>query len=255
MKIVAYPNMHIPEDFRDHHLPEIQDRGFDTVLFPICEQAWQFNLGNVESMREFAESAGLQTWAAPWGLCGLFAGECISTYSLHRDDSCSAFDLWRADIIAAGFTTIFLDEPRPDCDTQNLVEWYANQRDSTPYGVLLVTTIADDTFCDLSDEQIRDLPVDNVGLSCYHWTRSTNRIIRRTLEWTERLTSLRPKDHHVWIQGFDLEAGAEWVPTLTKNLARTMGVRDFGHWAFRGTRAVATKTAINWRQVWDDMAF
>ena len=252
MKVISYPNMHIPEDFEDIHLPEIQDREFDTILFPICEQSWQFNLHNIESMRIIAENAGLDTWAAPWGLCGLFAGECLSTY---RDRECHALELWKSDIVAAGFSTIFLDEPRPDCDMDGLVEWYEIQRRSTPDSIRLTTTLADDTFCDLSDEQIRDLPVDSVGLSCYHWTRSTDRIIRRTLGWTERLTSLRPNDNHVWIQGFGLEAGAEWVPMLTKNLARTMGVRDFGHWAFRGTRAVATKSAVNWRRVWDDMLF
>jgi hypothetical protein len=252
MKIISYPNRHDPEDFERYHLPEILQREFDTILFPICEQDWQFNLHNFKEMREIAERAGLDTWAGPWGLCGLFAGEAISTYKID-DEGCRVFELWKHDIIAAGFRTIFLDEPSGDCDPDGLFHWYSRQRQLTMPEIKLVTTLADDVFCEMTDEHIRNLPVDSVGLSCYHWTRSTERVIRHTLEWTERLITLRPDDHHVWIQGFDLEAGAEWVPVLTKNLARTMGVRDFGHWAFRATRSVATKTPTNWRQVWDDM--
>lgn len=253
MKIISYPNMHVPEDFKQCHLIEILERGFDTILFPICEQTWQFNMHNVQEMREIAEREGLDTWAGPWGLCNIFAGECISTYS-NDPEGCHIFELWKADVISAGFRTIFLDEPRPDCSADELFDWYTEQRRTVMPGIKVVTTLPDDVFTEFSDDQIRDLPVDNVGLSCYHWTRSTDRVIERTLNWTERLVSLRPDDNHVWIQGFDLEAGAEWIPMLTKNLARTMGVTNFGHWSFRATRSVATKTAANWRQVWDDMS-
>lgn len=253
MKIISYPNYHDPEDFARYHLAEILDREFDTILFPICEQTWQYNLHTITEMRVMAESAGLDTWAGPWGLCALFAGEAISTYSVD-EEGCSVYELWKQDIIASGFRTIFLDEPRPDCSADTLFDWYARQRQSTMSEIKLTTSLADDVFCDLSDEQIRTLPVDNVGLSCYHWTRNAGKIIQRTISWTDRLISLRPNDSHVWIQGFDLEDGAEWIPILTKNLARTVGITDFGHWAFRATRSVSTKTPTNWRRVWDDMA-
>jgi hypothetical protein len=252
MKIISYPERHDPEDFADHHLPEILERGFDTILFPICEQTWQYNLSNIKEMREIAEAAGLDTWAGPWALAGIFGGEAISTLRPGREGNVF-FELWKADVIAAGFRTIFLDEPNVDCDPDVMYEWYQIQRLTTMPEVRLVTTLADDMFDAFSDEQIRTLPVDSVGLSCYHWTKDVSKITRRTLMWTGRLARLRPRDNHVWIQGFDIEAGCEWIPVMVKQLARTMGITNFGHWSFRASRCVATKTPPNWREVWDTM--
>jgi hypothetical protein len=252
MKIISYPERHDPEDFVDHHLPEIIDRGFDTILFPICEQTWQFNLSNIKEMREQAEKAGLDTWAGPWALCGIFAGEAVSTFR-PGDAGDEVLELWKSDVLAAGFRTIFFDEPNIDCDPDTLYSWYVRQREITPADIRLVTTISDDMFDALDDEQIRSLPVDSVGVSMYHWTKDISKITRRTLMWAARLIRLRPRDNHVWIQGFDIEAGAEWIPVMTKHLARTMGVTNFGHWSFRASRGVATKTPPRWREVWDSM--
>lgn len=250
MKTIAYPGYHDPEDFKQYHLPEMRDRNFDTILFPVCEQTWQFNLANVREMREIAEDAGLDTWAGPWGMCNMFGGEAISTY--HPDaDGDVFFELWKSDIIGAGFRTVFLDEPR--LETNKLVEWYDRQRMTTMPEVRLTTSLDDVTFDDMSDDQLRSLPVDSLGISCYHWTADAGKIMDRTVRWTERLLRLRPRDSHVWIQGFDLPEGAEWVPILTKSLARASGVTDFAHWSFRGTRGTAEKTAANWRKVWDNM--
>ena len=255
MKIIAYPERHDPEDFQRYHLPEILERGFDTILFPICEQTWQFNLHNIKEMREIAEKAGLDTWAGPWALCGIFAGEALSTFRPNDAGADEVLELWKADVIAAGFRTIFLDEPNIDCDPDTLYAWYRRQRTITMPEIRLVTTLDDEMFDSLSDEQIRTLPVDSIGVSVYHWTKDITKITRRTLMWTSRLRRLRPNDSHVWIQGFDLEAGAEWIPVMTKQLARTMGVTNFGHWSFRASRCVATKTPPNWREVWDSMYY
>jgi hypothetical protein len=251
MKVIAYPAHNDPDDFRRHHLPEMVDRNFDTVLFPISEQTWQYNLANITEMRETAERKGLDTWAGPWGLCGMFGGEAISTYRPGTPEADLFFELWKADIIASGFRTVFLDEPRLDCDPGVLFAWYVRQRETVMPEITLTTSLADDTFAEMDDEQIKDLPVDSVGLSCYHWTTDVVKVVTRTLEWTNRLVTLRPHDNHVWVQGFDLPQGATWIPELVNALAVGVGVRDFGFWSFRGTRCVSVKTAADWEQVWD----
>ena len=250
MKLVSYANYGDPDDFLHHHLPEILERNFDTVLFAVCEQTWQYNLNGVKEMRQHAESAGLDTWVGPWGLCNMFGGEAVSTYKCD-DEGALFLELWKQDVANIGFKTIFLDEPRIDCDPDVVFEWFERQRMTTMPEIKLTTTLSDDLYDDMTDEHIQELPVDSLGISCYHWTHDVGKIVERTTRWTRRLVNLRPRDNHVWVQNFDLPAGTEWVPVLTKALARLEGVTDFAHWSFRGSRSVSAKACVNWKQVWD----
>ena len=253
MKTIAYPGYHDPDDFEHIHLPEISERSFDTILFPVCEQTWQFNLDNVRQMRDVAEDAGYDTWAGPWGLCNMFGGEAISTYKADSPDAEVYLELWKNDLINIGFKTVFMDEPQVDCDPDNLVRWFERQRLTTMPEIKLFTSLETSMFDDMSDDHIRNLPVDSLGLSCYHWRPSASKIMEDTNRWIDRLVTLRPRDNHVWIQGFGLPDGDEWVPVLTQSLAQSAGARDFAHWSFRGTRGTADKTCVNWRRVWDNM--
>jgi hypothetical protein len=251
MKLIAYAGYQDPYDFKNYHLPEMQDRGFDAILFGVSESQWRYNLDNIREMREHAETSGMDIWAGPWGLSGMFAGEAVSSFTPDTDGQV-AFELWKQDMTRkAGFGTIFLDEPKIDGDPDTLWRWFDQQRWTTNNGIKIATSLPDDTFRSMTDEQLRTLPVDSLGLSCYHWTDSKIKVIQRSSDWVDRLKRLRPNDCHVWVQLFDLPEDREWIPSTVKAVAELNGVNDHAYWSFRASNNVSSKSAFNWREVWD----
>ena len=103
----------------------------------------------------------------------------------------------------------------------------------------------------LTDGQIRELPVKNIGLSVYFWTNDDAKIAAMLTIRLTRLLKLRPaEDNHIWIQGFDLPGGREHVPSLVFSIASQLGIKNFGFWAYKSAEATSAKRAVNYKLVW-----
>jgi hypothetical protein len=142
---------------------------------------------------------------------------------------------------------VFLDEPHVGDKTIEFINKVYQRYNSA---VDFYLDFCDANFCNLKDEVIRNLPVQNVGLSAYFWTNDDEKIKSELTRWLQRLIKLRPNDNHVWIQGFDLPTGREHVPAMVYNIAWEMGIRNFGFWGFKSAEATSSKRAANYKYVW-----
>jgi len=180
----------------------------------------------------------------------LFGGEAISTVNYQRDGLekvLGLLDKWIESVISIGFDTVFLDEPHAGNETLKFItSIYQKYKDLVHFYVCF----CDDTFTRLTDKDIIRLPIKNVGLSAYFWTNDDSKIEKTLRIWIARLLKLRPNNHHIWIQGFDLPKGCEHVPVLVYNIAKELGVKNFGFWAYKSAEATSAKRAINYKFVW-----
>jgi hypothetical protein len=246
MKICSYFNNLYLDAFKEH-CAEIIDHGFDTILFCVPEAIMKWNLGNIRAMKEFAERSGLITMADPWGIGGLFAGEAINSINYKRDGLETALHLyekWLLAVGAIGFKSIFIDEPKE-----------INSRFFDNKHFDFYVCLADDKFDFYTDTIIKTLPFKSVGLSAYFWTDDKEKIALRCNIWFERLTRLRPYDCHVWIQGFHLDDGREWIPQFVYEQARKYNISDFGFWGFRSCEAISSIRPKNYINTWNNIKF
>jgi hypothetical protein len=230
-----FGNLFFPEFI--NHVAEIKAKGFDTILFAITETDILYNLGTFKEFRQYAESEGLNCWATYWGLT---AGEAIA---VEKD-----IDKWLNAIWEIGFFHVMIDEPNEPADIWKFI--------MHSYRFRFHLCLTDDSFCKMSDEEIKAMPVRSLGLSCYHLGhRDWNKVLARTDEWTARLQNLRPFDNFVFIQAFDIPEGMEQLPKVVKEIAISNGIENFGVWSFRATAGTSSKRPANHEHVWKLLNF
>lgn len=217
------------------HVEEMKDRGFDTLLLCITETDLLYNLQIFHGFRIYAKREGMEVWATFWGLT---AGEAIC-----KDGN---VEKWLKAVKSIGFQNIMIDEPKDKADIYKFTD-----NEFLNYHLCLT----DDTFWNMTDEEIRILPVKSVGVSCYHWVTNWGKIATRTAAISKRLLKIRPHDNFVFVQGFDIPEGYELIPTVVKEVAEISGVNDFGFWSFRCTAATATKRPVNYKSIWENIKF
>lgn len=246
MKVCAYHGNlyphHAIQDFLD-----IGAAGFDTVLLCIPEQDMRHSMGSVGELRHLAGAVGLDVWAGPWGLGNIFGGEGVTTtpYRYQRQGALRLYSEWVAKVRDVGFSTVFLDEPRPFI----LYQYLADQ--AIEAGMNVTTSLLSDTFDTLSDEEVTELDCSSLGVSNYFPFPETSisDAWYTTRDRVDRLTSLRGDDQHLWVQGFGL-GGNPSLPGVVARAARSMGEENFGFWSFRGCQALPSIAHSDPLDVW-----
>lgn len=233
-KIVAYHGNLFFSEFTEH-VNEIKERGFDTILFCISETDLFYNMDIFQEFVEYSLSQALACWATYWGLS---AGEAI----------CKEGDVekWLYQVRSIGINDIMIDEPKISEDISRFIDFPFCE-----YHLCLT----DDSFHKMSNDEIKNMPVKSLGVSCYHWVTDWMKIMLRTEVIACRLISLRPDDNFIFIQGFDLQYGMEKLPMVVKDVCEWVGIKDFGFWSFRATAATGTKRSVNHAAIWDDIKF
>ena len=235
-----HSNLYFPE-FKNH-VQEMKDHGFDTILFCITETDLLYNLIIFKEFREYAQSQGMQCWADYWGFNGV--GEAIQ-----RKVSIGYFG-WLDEVISVGFNHFMVDEPKENVMEifHDLNSLYANQN--------FHLCLSDDIFNSLADEEIKNMPVASIGVSCYMLGHAHHmKHYKRTHDIAARLSDLRPDNNFVFIQGFDLPAGFEDLPMDVKEICESYGITNFGFWAFRANCATGTKRPTNPELIWGRVKF
>lgn len=217
------------------HVEEMKDRGFDTLLLCITETDLLYNLQIFEEFVSYAKKNGMGVWATFWGLT---AGEAIIKEG--------NIEKWLYAVKSIGISEVMIDEPKTKADIYKFTD-----NDFLNYHLCLT----DDTFWNWSDEDIRVLPVKSLGVSCYHWVTNWGKITTRTAAICKRLLKVRPHDHFIFIQGFDIAEGQELLPQIVKEVAEVTGVNDFGFWGFRCAAATASKRPVNYKSIWESIKF
>lgn len=252
MKIISYFGNLYLHHFKDDVI-EIKERGFDTIIFCVTHTDLLYSLDNIKEMKEYAESEGLKTVAGPWGLAGIFGGEAISLVNAKRDGMAATKALvfeWINTMEETGFKNIFLDEPHLGSHSENL-QFIKKMVDVFRlYELQFILCLSDDRFDAMTDEEIKELPVNVFGVSNYFWHGRWPEIEQKSIERIERLTRLRP-DNLIFIQGFDLPANRNLLPFLIQNICKEKQVKHIGFWGFRCAEATSSKRAIDHKIIWE----
>jgi hypothetical protein len=221
------------------HIQEMIDKGFNEILFCVSENDIKYNSKILLQFVHYAKIKNMTPVATFWGYT---AGE-----ALHKDLS---FGDWVYKVLNIGFKDIFIDEPKDERLYEALDISYVFAGDCRTH-----LCLSEDTFRATSDYDIKSINTSSLGLSNYFWINDADRIEKESFEKSSRLKELRPKDNFVFIQGFDIDPGSEWLPFLVRKSSLLAGIKNFGFWSFRCTEATGCKRPDNYKDIWKRINF
>lgn len=128
--LVSYFDNRYLDHFR-RDLDEIVDHGFNGIVHCVTEADLEWRMGSVQELFAATKDAGLECWADPWGVGGVFGGEAHSGFlgrspqamqrasdgrvlphaCLRHPDFVSFLEDWVRAVADAGAEVIFWDEP------------------------------------------------------------------------------------------------------------------------------------------------
>lgn len=219
------------------HLDEMRGMGFGTVVLCCSESHVAFHLPAVRDMVVATHEAGLECWADPWGVAGIFDGE---AFHQPTGDPDTAVRRW---IEAVGNAdpagrpdAIFLDNPHPAVPA--LIGAWGAQARALGMGCQV----------GLSADRHRDDPeifrrvawldvVDGIATDPYALGRIEDFDVETSVvPWAKLLATVAAwsgKSATIWVQGFRLPAGHEDLPIRCAEAALGHGIGGIGFWAFR----------------------
>lgn len=206
-RVVAYLGKSVTE-FR-LRVQNIAD-SFDIVLFPISEEHAAFYIEDLKVMTSMAHHLGLEVWTSPWGVCGIFGGEGLTTFA----PGANVFQLvdgvrnWVDVAASTGCDAIHFDEPRGN--VQDIV------RDAVDY-----TT----SFYNLGT---------HLYINTDLWAMPSIPIIASSIWGDMYNTSTPPKTDGVWIRGFRLTEDEVLTHVERYQIALNSDFAYVGIWAYDG---------------------
>lgn len=251
-------------DVYEQHVREMAEGGFDGVVHTVTEADLQWRMGRMAELFAATHGAGMQVWADPWGLGGVFGGEATSAHgSASLPELAVLADRWLAAVARAGADWVLWDEPhprpaghgRPGADAEEHVVAFLRERcrRAAGSGLQVAVCVADDRV-HLIDEIAGWPEVSDVAISGYFFPPMAHHSPERNVPaWTALLAEAARRHGvgtHLWVQGFNLPDGTEDVPVRAIRLARAGGQVGFGFWGFR---ACDTIDAI--RPAWPDVVW
>jgi hypothetical protein len=266
--LVAYfGNRYLHHFARD--LEEIREHGFDGVVHCVTEADREWGMSRIAEMFAMTRDAGLECWADPWAVGGVFGGEAHSAYRA-RGGATAAGDPglralvcdWIDAVAAAGAEWAFWDEPdlglgqAPDALLSFLC---AATEHAAARGLRNSVCL---TSREANLPALRRLAaldsVHDVGTDPYYACEVGERDPDpedHVGGWAERVrdaAAAEGKTSHVWVQAFHVAAGHEERIRRCLDIARSRGVTRVGVWGFRACEALDIRPGrpdVAWRVV------
>ncbi|MER3603375.1 MAG: hypothetical protein C4298_06190 [Thermus sp.] len=84
-------------------LGDMVEHGCTYVVHCFTETDLAYNLKGMAEIVRATRDIGLQPWADPWGLCGIFSGETFSRFLLEHPESCQGLEeAFRGEVVGVG---------------------------------------------------------------------------------------------------------------------------------------------------------
>lgn len=246
---------------------EIVAAGYTTVVLCITER----DLASPERLRRLCDlvtemkERGLEVWADPWNLCGMFGGEAISYFEEAKEKRCMCnpkarklIDYWTEIIPGLGINVIFLDEPEMKCDDHRFQEIQFLEKVTAKAGTIGLESVV----CLCADyrrqwhlKEVAAMP-DVVELAAdpypyphpYVFDKGVPKADRLDFitEWTidtRRAAEAAGKRSHIWQPTFGITRGHEFE--IVENLLTVrQHIGSSAVWGFRGCMSVPNFDAV-----------
>lgn len=256
--LVSYfGNRYLDHFARD--LEEIVDHGFNGIVHCATEADLQWGIERLGEVFAMTRDAGLECWADPWGVAGVFGGEAHSGFrAFNPDASLDSPQLlgflreWTDAMAGAGAETIFWDEPHGEGVLPFLeqVSSYAAEKG-------LRNSVCLYPFEGNQLEEVARLPgVNDVGVDPYPVFQMHRPLSEFDADvfvggWAKRLLELHGVSVHIWIQGFAIPEGFEHLVPDCAEAARRAGVHDLGFWGYRAAEVTSAIRPADPARVWE----
>lgn len=247
--ICAYPaaNLYLKE--YKLHLKEIKKIGFTTVVLCIPEHYLLFSMNTVGKMIGATREVGLECWADPWGVAGVFDGE-----APHRSvsDTHGVVGWWIDSVGSLEPDAIFLDNPFPGIPSL-IADWGSRAHD---LGMGCQVNLSCHRHCwdlDLFRRVASLDSIDGIGTDPYCLGRMESFDVDVFVgTWAERLAEIgraSGKPACVWVQGFNIPDGMEDFPVRAVEVALRWDIQGIGFWGYRACESFGISTG-NSKKIW-----
>lgn len=238
MRVISYYGL--PSgDVYSTHLAEIKAAGFNVVVLCVPEHYAADHLPAVRDLIAATKRTGLECWADPWRVGGVFDGE--APFEPGQDPD--AMVCWWIDQVGSAPEesrpdAIFFDNPWPS-DVHSIAAWAARAKG---YGISSQICLSADRHRDdlLRDDLGRHGEVARLAVVDGCWADAYALCpdqLKNPLDlvgaWAGRMASIAAatgKPCGVFTQGFGLDPGHEDLPVRAAEVARSRGIDHLGFW-------------------------
>lgn len=241
----------------DRDIREMTDAGFTNVVLCVTETDLrsQERQAYLKKAVDSMQSAGLDIWADPWAVGGVFGGEAVSYFKREHEKHCDCnphleklLDRWLDTVGQLGIETVFWDEPEMHCQDHQNEEMGFLEKYTRKAGELALRNVvclcANPRKANLL-QQVAAMPlVTELATDPYFPNAFTAVPDERRLDYvarwareTKRAAEANGKRSHIWVQNFDIDAGREYMIGEHIAVADAAGV-DVAVWGFHGCESV-----------------
>lgn len=204
---------------------------------------------------EVMQASGLEVWADPWAVGGVFGGEGISHFKRRHEKHCDCnphleklLDRWLETVVRLGAKTVFWDEPEMHCRDHHggeieFIDKYTQKAGALALQNVVCLTANQQKMSQL--EEIAAMPtVAEIATDPYYPNAFTRILEGQRLNYvaswaraTKTVADTHGKRSHMWVQNFGIPEGCEDIISEHIAIARTEGI-DVAVWGFHGCESV-----------------
>lgn len=236
---------------------EMQAAGFTDVVLCVTES----DLREKRRRKYIAEATatlhnvGMDVWADPWAVGGVFGGEGVSLFRNSGEVCCDhnpkleyLLDTWLNAVAESGITTVFWDEPEMHCNDDRGNELAFLEKYTDKAGELALRSavcLCANALKRQQFHQVAALPaVTELAADPYfpNAFSTINEADRQTYvagwaQYVKQIAERHGKASHAWVQTFDVPAGREVMIDEHVAAICNQGV-DVAVWGFHGCESV-----------------
>jgi hypothetical protein len=204
---------------------------------------------------ETMQASGLDVWADPWAVGGVFGGEGISHFKRRHERHCDCnphlerlLDRWLETVVQLGAKTVFWDEPEMHCREHLGGEIEFIDKYTQKAGALALQNVVCLSANRRKRSQLEEIAamsaVAELATDPYYPNAFTRIPEAQRLEYvatwaheTKMVADTYGKRSHMWVQNFGIPEGRENIINEHIAIARTEGI-DVAVWGFHGCESV-----------------
>lgn len=201
------------------------------------------------------QGEGLEVWADPWAVGGVFGGEAVSHFVDRGETRCDCndkleplLDRWLDTVVGLEIKTVFWDEPEMHCEPHRKDELRFLEKYTRKAGELALDNVvclcANRAKKYLLNEVVALPDVIEIATDPYYPNAfekiaetHRSRYVADWAEYTKAVADAHRKRSHLWVQNFDISEGEEHIIGEHIAIATTKNI-DVAVWGFHGCESI-----------------
>ena len=241
----------------DADIDEMSEAGFTQVVLCVTETDVRSRerQAYLKDAVEAIQATGLEVWADPWAVGGVFGGEGVSHFKRKHEKHCDCnphleklLDRWLDTAATLGAATVFWDEPEMHCERHRNGEVDFIDKYTKKAGALALQNVVCLSADPSKQHQLQEvaampavaeLATDPYFPNAFALISETERLdyVASWARDTRRIADENGKRSHVWVQNFGIPDGRENMIAEHIAVADAEGI-DVAVWGFHGCESV-----------------